>query len=776
MDGRINFPTQKRLLKEKTEEWKRECVDSVVAYCTASSSYRRSPDHMKRRNYRLFNNKIDLKDFEHVTNPFGIRSKPGQFAFPATLQPYDIISPIFKLLLGEEAKRIYNPVVRAINEDSISTKEKQKAELIMSFLEESLTGADGEFTDPAQIDKYMTYTYQDMREKIANDLIQYYRKYFDLTNIWQMGFKDALISSEELYCIDIVAGEPRVQRVNPLELDFELATGSDYLDDAEKILWKTRMTTSEIIDEFYEVLTPAEINRLEEEGETDVVTIGQITVPMVESIYHMMDDTTDVRGHEVCRVKWKSMKKQGVWHYLDPATGEEREQLVDEDFKVDKSDPTQWIEWFWINEFWEGVRIKGDIYKNMRPCRHQFRSMMNYSECKSGFVGTIYDATNAQASSVMDRLVPWIYLYLIIWYRTELLMAANMGKIALIDLSLVPDDWEIEKWLYYANAMKIGFVNSYNEGNQKTRTGTPNISAQNKQLDLELGNSIQHHIATLRFIEEKIEDTSGVTKQRLGSIATSELVGNTERAVIQSSHITEELFRVHSNVKTRVLTTLVEVAKEAFMGMQKKMQYVTDDLATVFFTIEGDEFSNADYGVFTSDSSKDNEALNAIKQLTETAINAGNIQMSQIIEMYTTDSIAGLKNKLKQSEAQKAEAEQAQAERANQLQEQAQIRDDYNKEADRQVKIQVATIQAMGFAEDKDMDQNQVPDVLDLEKLELEKRKQAFTEYQATQQNSQDQQREARENKKLNADIELKKEKLKIDRKKASQKPKTSKK
>ena len=65
--------------------------------------------------------------------------------------------------------------------------------------------------------------------------------------------------------------------------------------------------------------------------------------------------------------------------------------------------------------------------------------MDNISACKSGYFGTVYNANNSTSVSLMDSLVPWIYLYITMWYRTEISIAQNHGKLALVDLSLVPD-------------------------------------------------------------------------------------------------------------------------------------------------------------------------------------------------------------------------------------------------------------------------------------------------------------------------------------------------
>ena len=710
-----NFPRQKKSYKEKDDAWRRDCVDSSINLCNTYGHTRRSPMAAKRRNYDLLNNKINLADFQHILNPFRMVGEDlKDFQFPASIQPYDIVSEFFMLLFGEESKRLFTPVVRAINEEALHSKQQIKKQEILSSLEEILSlglAPDPENPDPFKLlGKYSTYTPKEMRESVSEKLLTYYRKYNKLDDLWQEGWLDALVAGEEIYSVDIYGAGPKVRRVNPMEIHFKLPNNTSNIDEAELIYEKNRMSISEIIDEFYEFLTPAQITELEDYslgvGSAYSNFYSVYNIPEVNSMTDFSQDYTD-SGFDVHRVRWKSKKKVGSWHYIDE-NGQEQEETVHEDFKIDKSDKSQWIEWFWINEYWEGTRIGADMYLNIRPRKEQFRSMDNVSLCKSGYIGTVYNAQNAQSVSLMDRLVPWVYLYLVIWYRTELALAKNLGKIALIDVSLIPDKWEPEKWIYYAQAMGFGFVDSYNEGEKAARFGQVNQSTQTKQLDLETGNYIQGHVSLLDYIKEQMKHTAGITDQRLGAIQASELVGNTERSVTQSSHITEMWFKVHNNVKIRTCEALIEVAKSALEGKDKRFQYVTDDLATILFTVCGDEFCDADYGVFTSDSGKDTQAIDHLKQLMEVSLQQDKIRLSQIIDVFNSESLSDVKNKLVQAEnenmeqAQAAQQEQLAAEQqmhAEQMQmKQAELDlKKYDIDTKAETAIHTATISALGF-------------------------------------------------------------------------------
>ena len=569
-------------------------------YVIAYGLTRRSSMRDKLRNYKLFNNKIDRSDFGYVLNPFNLNAQTITefFLFPLVLQPYDIVSQYFMLLLGEESKRLFQPLVIAINDDSIAEKQNQKKTVILQMLEEVMTKIAQDPNNPdilAEVDKYSNYTPKMMVESVSTHLLNHFYRQENLDKIFNDCFKDVLICGEELVRVDKVGDGVQVTRVNPVEVWFQLANNLDTIDEAEKIYERNLMTVSEIIDEYYEFLTPDQIDWLESYGQAanGLYNYGDapFMIPEVDSIY-TFESSTMARGIPVHRCRWKSKKKQGIWSFPD-TNGEIQELIVDEGFKAPKGTV---VKWMWINEYWEGIKIGSDMYlhKKTGPRKQQFRSIDNLSKCKSGYAGTVYSATNAQGVSLMDRLVPWVYMYLILWYRTELAIAKNMGKIALIDLSLVSYRLgKLKKWaILWFPVWVILFVNTFNEENKSTG-GLPNQSTQNRALDLETGNYIQGHISLLQFIEEKNSKYcwNYQTKTRKYQYFLS-LVGNTERAVVQSSHITEPYFAPHEFFKKRVCEYVIEVAKECLAGKTKNFQYITDDLSTVLFEIDGDKLAN----------------------------------------------------------------------------------------------------------------------------------------------------------------------------------------
>lgn len=726
-----HLPRQKLPISKKNQTWREECMDAAISMIGIYSSSRRSSKYKMQKNYDLLNGRINKSDLEYAVNPLGL-DLPN-FSFPATIQPYDVWSPIFYELIGEEARRPFSFIVRSINEDAISQKEVALKQQILEQLQSILTSNEEIQEGISAIEK-ASMSYQDMRESIATKILTYLKKDLHLDMVFQKGWEDALVAGEEVYAVEEISNEPRLRRVNPMELYYILPHNSDIIDDAEVIVEETYMSLSQIIDNFYEKLTPKQITNLESgislSSDYTSTYIDHANVVIHDSGYtpEFFAEGSPYRDHRgnfrVCKVTWKSKKKIKRIFYRDEFD-QLQETIRSEEYILQ---PGETEEELWINEYWEGYKIGTDLYLDAKPKRLQFRRMDNLSTCKSGYIGSVYNCNNSQSTSLMDRLTPFIYLYIIIWYNTELAIATNMGKIAMIDVSTMPDGWTIDQWMHYAKIMKVGFVDSYSEGAKGERKGQYNQSQKNIALDLETGNYIQQHVTLLQFIEQKIKHLAGVPEQRMGDIAASELVGNTERAVVQASFVTEKWFQFHNFNKQRALDALIETAKVAWEGKSKKLQYVTDELTTAFFTVDGNEFPNSEYGTFVSNSAKDTEALTTLKQLMQAALQNDKASLSTIIDVLNSESIADTKNKLikAEEESYKRQQENIQLEnqgaaQVEQMKQELEIekldREDMNKQLDRENKIAVAEISALGFSKDSDIDDNGIPDILEMEKL-----------------------------------------------------------
>ena len=344
------FPRQKLSFRNKTQKWGEDCIEAGLSLIGIYDNTRRSPRSKKKRNYDLYNGKFNKEDLEYVTDPLGL----GEAAeMPASLQYYDVVSPIFNLLFGEEAKRAFTVMVRSINEGAISAKESEKKEAVNSYFkgliqqstQQMLQGGEKpESKEEAQaqmqqaqenipeelkrIQKYFSYDFQDINESVANKLLNYLEREQSLKVKFAKGWEDALIAGEEIYCVEQISNEPTVRRVNPLEFYCLLPHNEDYVDRADIIVEDTYMSVNSVLDNFYEELTAKQIDDLEKENgnKSSIESESLLNYPAEKLMVQQgspegddpMFDYYDKDGNiRVTKVVWKSMRKIGKLIYVD---------------------------------------------------------------------------------------------------------------------------------------------------------------------------------------------------------------------------------------------------------------------------------------------------------------------------------------------------------------------------------------------------------------------------------------------------------------------------
>jgi len=685
--GALSFPYQKRSIKYKGEAFMKECVDAGIEMTILNQDNGfRSNRENKIINYDLANGIVNKKDMYKITNPFGI---PG---LDRDIQDYPLVRPRLNLLVGEEANRRFDFQCRVINEDAVSEKENSIKEEYINKLKEIVFKDD--FSEDvakkklAEIEKWRRYDSQDLRERMSSQILEYLWNNLKLKYTFNAGMEDALISGEEIYNIDIVSGEPIVRRVNPLNLYVVRTNDSNKIDDADIIIEDGYHNIGHVIDSYYEHLTEKDIDRIERGsngigGPSKAATLnysGNEPYPITGELIDIDNDSASIRtvdrsydedgNIKITRVTWRSLRKVGVVESYDDE-GYLHKKYVDEYYTADKMLGEN-VKWIWITEWWEGTRIGNDIYVKMGPRPIQFRKFTNKSSSSSGYVGTLYNINGTVTKSLMDMMKPYQYLYDEFMDRIKSAFAKFKGPMIELDFAKMPDGWEPSKWMHYAENMGYLIVDSFKEGKRGAAQGklAGGFNTTGKVLNPDLGNYIQHHVLMLNYIEKQIGVISGIPDQRLGEIDSRETVGGVERAVNQSSHITETIFSLHDETKLRVLETLLDTAKYAWKNDKKKIQYVLDDMSYSILDVDGEVINEAEYGIFVTDGRSSVELMQIMKQLAHAGIQNDKITFGGLIDIYTAPSISVMKRKIEEKEQEAMERAQEQQKAQQQMNEQ----------------------------------------------------------------------------------------------------------
>lgn len=794
------FPRQKLPLSKKGKKWQEDCVNYIIGEGNVTSGGNSTSYYGELQTYyNLYNSIFDEKDFKSITNPFKVED-----GFPATPHDFNIIRPKVDLLIGEETKRPLNfRVIRTSQEATSEMQEKEK-QMILQYIEAAITARmspeeaqqfqqqlqSGEIMPPEQIAKYMDKDYKDIVENTAYHSLTYLREKLDLDNEFIKGWKDGLISGREIYYVGVLNAEPYAERVNPICFSYDKSPDLEFIEDGSWCCRKMRIPITEVYDRYYDKLEEKDLDKLEEMiGSTPGRNLGDRS-PVDMGIQLRIYDNPIFEGSgkslvNVWHCCWKSFKKIFYVTTTDDA-GQPQINIVDETYQPVGNEVS--IEPDWIIEVWEGYRAGSDLYFGIQPIEYQHVSIDNPNSQKLPYCGAIYSNTNSKPRSLVSILKPLQYMYIVLWYRLELAIARDKGKVVNMDITQIPKSMNISpaKWMHYLSSVGVNFINPYEEGwNIPGREGgKPAQFNQITALDLTMSNVIAEYIQLMDKIEELAGTISGITQQREGAVSSSEMVGNVERSVVQSSHITEPLFWVHNQCKRRVLNMLLNTAKGAWEETGKqKLQYIFDNGERAFLDITP-KFYYEDMDVFVSDTSKDLENIQKLQQLIQPAMQNG-ASLLEAAEILTNDNFNIIKQKLKDMQTRQEQIQQQQQEAEAQQQQQLQQMQNESKQQelmlqeaqmdlqryqidqDNQTKIAVAQINAYRGTEDMDQNDNGIPDVAELGKQALEQQKinqEAYNKrYEAKQK------REIEDQK-----IQLEKDKMKHETELQSQKDKAA--
>lgn len=708
------------------------------------SEYRR-----KKVNYDLFNNILNLEDFEYVCQPFG--AEAGEL--PAKMVNRDIVSGKVKALLGMEMKRAFPYSVLATNSEATTRKEQEEFGRIKQFVINSIVEPikqeielkyqqqlQGDLTEdqkaqiqqqikqeleaatPPQIREYMQREHQDPAEVLGQQLLNFLIKKLDVKRKFSKGFKHGLISGEEVFYVGEMNDHPFMAEVNPIRFGYDKSPDEEFIENGEWAIAEYRLVPSEVVKFFGKQLKPREIDKIYE-------NYAYYTDQSVyEELFTFREDTrvTESNTIRVLHCTWKSLRKIKFLTYLDK-NGKQQEMIVDESYKLNREAGDISIVSEWMPEVYETWKIGPDVYVNMRAIPGQFKDLDNLHECKLPYYGVAYDNLNSETTSLVDRMKVYQYYYNIVMYRLELLLASDKGKKVLMNINAIPDSAgiDIEKWQYFFESTPFMWYDPNEEGTEYSDANT--IA---KQIDLSLVSDIAKYIDLANYLKAECGKSVGITEQVEGQIGPNEAVTNTRQNITQSSHILEPYFDLHNHVKRNVLQALLEQAKVTYSRTQPEvLSYVLDDLSQEVIKMDISLLENSTLGIFIADSAKADEIKNMIQQLAHAALQNQKVEFSDVISVVKSESIPEAEEKLKVAEDNRRKFESSQTDKTIQAQaEQAEKMRQFEREKHqmemekiqlkeeerRKTEIIKASFMGASFNPDQDADNDGINDFLEV--------------------------------------------------------------
>ena len=147
----------------------------------------------------------------------------------------------------------------------------------------------------------------------------------------------------------------------------------------------------------------------------------------------------------------------------------------------------------------------------------------------------------------------------------------------------------------------------------------------------------------------------------MGVVGERETARGVESSIERSFHVTEEWFAMHDNHKRRVLSLVLETAKEAWCEYDENnprvLQYIDDGMLQHIYKLDGRKFAEADYGVVCSDGQADKNLLLMMQQWTHAAMQNDKVRLSTLMGIMRETSTSSKIRKVEQAEEEQHQRE-----------------------------------------------------------------------------------------------------------------------
>ena len=782
------FPDQFKTEKEKQDEsWIKNTMDYFAN--KAYAEYVKNRDTFVK-NYDLVKGILRPEDFYQEPEVRSFTDMlTADLALPSYVKMYSIITTPLNELVGEISKRPDAFRVKAFDDDSKAEELEYKTGILQEYVistakqkileKAALAGEELQDEELQQLtmeqvqDELDSYT--SVAEKWANHVLTANKADFVLKEKSEDAFRDMLISAREYYHIyeDNSKLGFNIEVANPKNTWFLTTPDRKYVSDptgraqgAYAAGTVQVMELSEIIESIPD-LTKEEIDHLRSSlqdyglinvresnlGNPDA-TPGQDSVqydtydPLVlqtrmiiesemkennDGLKDFLGLTSNVSSfgykYVVVRCYWISKKKIGKLIYLDDM-GNEQSMLVDETYKSGTIPTQQSLEWGWINQWYQGIKVGPDIY-HIKPYK-----LLNYCP----IIGLVHEVKNTEAKSLVDLMKPFQVLYNVCMNQLYKLLEKEVGKVYLTSIRHIPipkdadaqdalDIWEME-----ARNRGVMFIDDSPE-NLKS----PSSFNQFRDIDLTRTQEIQSRYNLAMQLKQECWELIGMSKQRLGSVAASESATGTNAAITQSYSQTEPLFIAHEYVLGQLYQAIIDASLYIESAKpQSTLSYITNEGESAFVQVNGSDLKFRDLKVFLTNRPEDKQMFGEIRSLSQAVLQNGG-SLHDVIELYSTNSMREMKKVFKtlkdrqeqmqdqqmqmqqQQLEQQQQIAQAQMQQTAQAQQEKMANDNYNAELDRINKKEIALIAAESKAGPlTDADASGVPDVLEISKLQSE--------------------------------------------------------
>lgn len=664
-----------------------------------------------------------------------------------------VIQPLIDQITAEVQEQLQGQMQGQLDESGNpmqpSQEQTQQAEQQIQQQVQTMT--------PEEIHRYMRKDFKGASSIQGQKILNYYIRELNLKYTFSQGFKNFIITGLPVFYGGIRNGKVVAELVKPNKFKFGGSENIMFVEDADWWVYEENISFPEVYKRYGSVLTKDDQDKLDKfydnfygnntQSHTDNKLVAEVALDpdhyglsdadlltkdgqrkmmnAYEKVFYANDGTAPIIHNHVV---FKSLTK---FKYItrEDENKEETYFWFDGDYEFNPMLGDIEEKEVWLPQIYEVVKLHygssaNSVYLLKRPIPDQHRSLDDPFTLKGPYYGIAWNsfAGNSKFLAPLDKAKPYIYDYNVIRSKINEIIKNDKGKVLMTSFSSKPKDWSWGKWLAF-----------FKEG--LALVDTSNMQAHEaqifKEVNLSGATELAGYLQYLESIKQDAANSMCFNSSRLGQISPYLTATNNQQNIMQSLNQTEDIFSTFNKVQENFLTYVVRLSKTEFRENPVALTYVLDDMSIAELEVDEDMLSDSKFGVYISNSADDQDNLNMTKANLTAMIQSQMINFPEYIKTQWSKSAAEVQNiaeEAKERIAQEQEAERQQAKELQQMQqeameEQARMLHERAKELkmmDIQSALDTAMIQAMTFANQKDIDQDNINDDMEIKMREMQ--------------------------------------------------------
>ena len=289
---------------------------------------------------------------------------------------------------------------------------------------------------------------------------------------------------------------------------------------------------------------------------------------------------------------------------------------------------------------YSGVRIGRDIYVDCEKDIHVQRSKDDPGYCELSIDGILYDEYDNKGRSLFIDTKDLADDYDIYNFYLQNAIALSGTKVITIPTTAIPNEFgnsPTERMLEHQRYLRQGYnyINPSQAGANFSNYGAAN--------DMSLGSGIKTIVDILSVLEERASLITGISRQAIGQITSTDGKSTTEAALNQTSLVTQKLFNTYYMFLRRTLTGVVNNAK-MYYKISKRADHVLANEKDIFTISE--KFFNSDYDVFLADGEQETKKIEEFKMFAMKLADQKMLDVIDGINIFSSKSLTEIKELL----------------------------------------------------------------------------------------------------------------------------------